>query len=326
MPQADLVLEGGGVKGLATAAAVIRLLECGYRFPRIAGTSVGAMVGALAAAGAGAARLRNCLGRLDLSRIPDRAQPALPLISEGLGLLTRSGAYVGDYFRDWLDHELQALGASTFGDLRCDSDQGTDLPAGQRYKLVVLATDVTHGRLLRLPWDYHLVHRDPDEQSIADAVRMSMSLPLIFEPQRLTDPVTGEESLIVDGAVLSNFAVEIFDRTDGEPARWPTFGVRLLPDLPAGIDDVFPMLGLPLLPPLELLKKVLVTAFVGHDQSHLNRPEVRDRTITINTSEAGITEFDIPEAKRCALIRKGREAVDEFLANRDETTPVPVRG
>jgi NTE family protein len=36
---ADLVLEGGGVKGIALAGAVLRLSEAGYVFPRIAGTS-----------------------------------------------------------------------------------------------------------------------------------------------------------------------------------------------------------------------------------------------------------------------------------------------
>ncbi|MCI2415996.1 patatin-like phospholipase family protein [Saccharopolyspora sp. K220] len=321
MPQADLVLEGGGVKGLGTVAAVIRLLEHGYRFPRIAGTSAGAMVGALAAAGADAARIRNVLGCLDLSRIPDRRRPGLPLISEGLALVTRSGAYAGDYLQDWLDRELRALGAATFGDLRrhdedADGDDATLRP-DQRYKLVVLVTDITHGRLLRLPWDYHLLHLDPDSQSVAEAVRMSMSLPLFFEPQRLTDPVTGEVSLIVDGAVLSNFAVEIFDRADGVRRRWPTFGIRLLPDLPKGIGEVFPGLGLPLPPPFELLKKVLITAVVGHDQTQLSRPEVRDRMITVDTSDVGITEFDISPDSRDTLIRNGRDAVDRFLATRN---------
>ena len=43
MPDADLVLEGGGVKGLGTAGAVMGLLDAGYRFQRVAGTSVGAV-------------------------------------------------------------------------------------------------------------------------------------------------------------------------------------------------------------------------------------------------------------------------------------------
>ncbi|MEV6227780.1 patatin-like phospholipase family protein [Saccharopolyspora shandongensis] len=319
MVQADLVLEGGGVKGIGAVGAVLRLLELGYSFPRIAGTSVGAVVAALAAAGADAGQIRGAMGRLELSRVPDRMSPRLPLISEGLSLLTRNGAYEGDYIRDWLDHELRALGVTTFGDLRRepDGDDG-DLHGDQHYKLVVLATDITHGRLLRLPWDYHLFHREPDEQSVADAVRMSMSIPLYFEPQRLTDPVTGDTSVIVDGAVLSNFAVEIFDRTDGQQPRWPTFGVRILPNLPAGMDQVFPALGLPLPPPFELLKKVVVTAFVGNDQTHLNLPAVRNRTIAIDTSEVGITEFDADPDTVQTLVHHAREAVDTFLANRRE--------
>lgn len=307
------MLEGGGVKGLGTVAAVIRLLERGYTFPRIAGSSVGALVGSLAATGADATALRRSLARLVLSRIPDRC-PALPLLGEGVSLLTASGAYRGDYLHQWLHRELNSLGVHTFADLRrADADDDPALPPDQRYKLVVLATDITHGRLLRLPWDYHLFHLDPDTQPVADAVRMSLSIPLFFTPGRLTDPVTDETSLIVDGGVLSNFAVEIFDRTDGAPPRWPTLGIRLLPDLPEGIDEVFPGLGVPLLPPMDVLKQVMITAFTGHDQTQLERPEVRARTITVDTTGIGITEFDASAEKRRRLLRNGRAAVDGFL-------------
>ena len=39
---ADLVLEGGGVKGIGLAGAVLALDQAGYRFQRVAGTSAGA--------------------------------------------------------------------------------------------------------------------------------------------------------------------------------------------------------------------------------------------------------------------------------------------
>ena len=48
---ADLVLEGGGVKGIALVGAISVLEERGYGFRRVAGTSAGAIVGALVAAG-----------------------------------------------------------------------------------------------------------------------------------------------------------------------------------------------------------------------------------------------------------------------------------
>jgi len=321
MPEADLVLEGGGVKGLGTAGAVMALLDAGYSFPRVAGTSVGALAAAFAAAGVDSAGFRDVLGRLDLRRIPDRRLP-LPLVGESLFLAVRRGAYAGDWIRGWLHRELGELGVRTFGDLRRD-DPGDD-PAlttvDHRYRLVVMATDVTHGRLLRLPWDYARFGLDPDEQLVADAVRMSLSIPFYFEPCSLRHRSTGKAATVVDGGVLSNFAIEIFDRTDGRPARWPTFGVRLLPDLPAGLGDLVPFYGVPMLPSVRLLEQVVATALVGRDQTHLDRPGVRERTMTVDTRGAAITEFGIRDKKRAELIERGAQAARAFLARREGRT------
>jgi NTE family protein len=311
---ADLVLEGGGVKGLGTAGAVMGLLDAGCTFPRVAGTSVGALAAAFAATGIDAAGYRDILGRLDLRRIPDRRVP-LPLIGEGIFLATRRGAYAGDWIREWLLRELDGLGVRTFADLRRD-DPGDDpalLSPEHRYGLVVMATDVTHGRLLRLPWDYPSFGLDPDEQLVADAVRMSLSIPFYFEPCTLRNATSGRDATVVDGGVLSNFPIEIFDRTDGEESRWPTFGVRLLPDLPEGLGDVVPFFGLPMLPAVRLLEQVVATALVGRDQTHLERPGVRERTMTIDTRGTSITEFGIRKRERAALIDRGRETAEEFL-------------
>jgi NTE family protein len=315
---ADLVLEGGGVKGLGTAGAVIGLLEAGWTFPRVAGTSVGALAAAFAAARADSATFADVLGRLDLRRIPDR-RLRLPLIGEGLSLATRRGAYAGEWIREWLRDELKALDVEKFGDLR-RQDTGDD-PAlstpDHHYRLVVMATDVTNGRLLRLPWDYAGFGLDPDEQYVADAVRMSLSIPFYFEPCRLRNPATGKASTIVDGGVLSNFAIEIFDRTDGLKPRWDTFGVRLLPDLPAGLGDLVPFFGQPMLPTVRLLEQVVATALVGRDQTHLERPGVRERTMTVDTSGTAITEFGIGAKERAELIERGRTAARDFLRARE---------
>ena len=47
----DLVMEGGGVKGIALAGAIEVLEERGYRVHRVGGSSAGAIAGALAASG-----------------------------------------------------------------------------------------------------------------------------------------------------------------------------------------------------------------------------------------------------------------------------------
>jgi NTE family protein len=113
--------------------------------------------------------------------------------------------------------------------------------------------------------------------------------------------------------VLSNFAIEIFDRTDDRPSRWPTFGVRLFPDLPAGLGDVVPFFGLPMLPTVRLLEQVVATALVGRDQTHLDRPGVRDRTMTVDTSGTAITEFGIGAREKAELLERGRTAARDFL-------------
>lgn len=321
MPKADLVLEGGGVKGLGLVGAVLRLMREGYTFPRVAGTSAGAIVAAFLAAGVDEEELAGVMDRLDYSRVPDRSPPGIPGLSEGVSLLRAGGAYEGDYIHDFLEKELRAFGVTTFADLRrTDSEADKNLAPYRRYKLVVMATDITRGRLLRLPWDYPLLDLDPDEQRVADAVRASISIPLYFEPVTIRDGRSGEETTLVDGGVLSNFPIEAFDRTDGANPRWPTLGVKVIPDLPAGDAQLLPgipRIALSALPPLRLLEQVIATAIVGNDQTYVERPCVRRRAIQVDTSAVGIVEFDAPEAKRAAVVASGEEAAERFLGSWD---------
>ena len=318
MANADLVLEGGGVKGLGLVGAVLHLMRAGYTFPRVAGTSAGSILAAFLAAGVTADQLAGIMSRLDYARVPDRSAPGVPGLSEGIGLLHRKGAHPGEYVHRFVLEELEKLGVRTFADLRrTDRRADANLAPDQAYKLVVTATDITRGRLLRLPWDYHLLNLDPDDQLVADAVRASISIPLFFKPVPVRDGETGEERTLVDGGVLSNFPIEIFDRTDAATPRWPTLGVKVIPDLPDGNPKLFPGLMLPQLPPLHLLEQVVATAIVGHDQTYLERPCVRRRAIRVDTSAVGIVEFGADQRTREGVIANGERAAREFLAGWD---------
>ena len=147
----------------------------------------------------------------------------------------------------------------------------------------------------------------PDEQKVADAVRASISIPLFFEPVMLKDHT------LVDGGVLSNFPIEIFDRLDAEEPRWPTLGIKVMPDLPVATQELFPDLSLPSLPPLKLLEQVMTTALVGHDQTYLNRPCVSRRTIRVDTRAVGIVDFAVDKARRDKVVASGRQAASAFL-------------
>ena len=116
--------------------------------------------------------------------------------------------------------KLADKGVRTWADLR-DDDPDSSLPLVQRYKLVVVVSDVSRGKELRLPWDCEQELGLPaDDQLVADAVRASASIPFFFRPFHMTaDKSVTEghgEILCTDGGMLSNFPIDIFDRTDGK--------------------------------------------------------------------------------------------------------------
>ncbi|MFZ2174050.1 MAG: patatin-like phospholipase family protein [Rhodococcus sp. (in: high G+C Gram-positive bacteria)] len=317
--QADLVLAGGGVKGIGLVGAVAALLDDGYSVERVSGTSAGSVVGSVVAAGSTkltAEEVRDLVLSLEYDRFRDPGPiESIPVLGTSWALLRGTGLFRGDYAHDWVRSQLANLGVRTFGDLRIGDP---DLREERRYKLVVTVTDVTTGQLVRLPWDYRRVYGlDPDEQPVADAVRASMSIPFYFRPVELTS-TAGVTSTLVDGGLLSNFPIDSLDRTDGKPPRRPTFGITMLPNLPAGNDRVIPQLApLRVLGAPHLLERVITTVLVGRDQAYLNQPWVNARTIRVDSTEVGVLDFDITREETDALYAKGYAAAEEFLSTWD---------
>ncbi|WP_343599860.1 patatin-like phospholipase family protein [Mycobacterium sp.] len=317
--RADLVLSGGGVKGIGLVGAVVALMEAGYQIPRVSGTSAGSIVGAILAAGVdtlSTGQVRDIAMNLPYRKFLD-AEPvgAIPLVGPAWDLASGSGIYKGDFARQWIASELENLGVRTFADLAIDDD---GLLPERRYRLVVTVADVTLGQLVRLPWEYRRIYGlDPDEQLVADAVRASMSIPFFFRTAKLTS-AAGMTSTLVDGGVVSNFPIDSFDRPDGKPPRWPTFGVNVLPNLPQGNDRVIPALGLlrhfggP-----SLLEDLLTTMIVGHDQACLSQPWVNARVIRVDSTDVGFLDFDITTAQKEELFEQGYAAAKTFLSSWD---------
>ena len=98
---ADLVLEGGGVKGIGLVGAYSALTKAGYTFHRIAGTSAGAIVGALIAADMEPERLETVMRTIDYGRFEDEGFiDHLGLVGKGLSVLFEKGIYEGRYLVD----------------------------------------------------------------------------------------------------------------------------------------------------------------------------------------------------------------------------------
>jgi NTE family protein len=308
------VLEGGGAKGIALLGAAARL-ERDYHFERIAGSSVGALVGALLAGGYKGDDLHAALRTFPFAGAQKRTRLArVPLIGRVLALLFSRGIHDTQVVRDWLAVRLAERGVHTFGDLR-RADAGSSLPIERHYRLVVTATDVTSGELLYLPWDYEShFGLDPDMQLVADAVAASIAVPVYYEPRELTDVRTGQTHVLVDGGVLANYPITVFDRTDDEEPRWPTFGMKIIPRLPAHDREMVPFAGRIRLKGVQHLEAVIATMIAGRDQTYLERPCVAMRTIQLDTHEVTIFDVGVDDATKQALFDRGWDQADRFVA------------
>src|ERR671911_1752725 len=315
---ADLVFEGGGVKGIGLAGALATLEEREYRPQNIAGTSAGAITAALLSAGYSADELREIIITLDYRQFQDRAwEDKVPLVERSLSLLLDLGLYEGDRFLEWMRERLEAKGVRTFADL-VHPDFADD--PRFRSRLQVVASDVTKHELLVLPRDATKLGIEPDELEVALAVRMSMSIPVFFEPVRFENPKTGDVHVIVDGGMLSNFPVWLFDCDDGEPPEWPTFGMLLVepkPQIPVGARlPKAKMTGHGPGAVIDYVKALAQTMMEAHDRLYVAQANYA-RTIPIPTLGVGTTEFDLSRERAIALYDSGRWAAEKFLKDWD---------
>ncbi|HEV2059242.1 MAG TPA: patatin-like phospholipase family protein [Solirubrobacteraceae bacterium] len=175
----DLVFEGGGVKGVGLAGAYAALEEEGWEPQCVAGASAGAITAALVAAGYTGAELRDEVLELQFAEFKDKGwDDRIPVIGKEISVLLDFGVYEGHRFLEWMTEKLDRKGVRTFGDLE---PTGSDDPK-RAFRLQVIVSDVTRHEMLVLPRDAEKIGSTPSTLSTAYAVRMSMSIPIFFEP------------------------------------------------------------------------------------------------------------------------------------------------
>lgn len=171
-----LALGGGVARGIAHIGVLSVLEEHAIRPSYIAGTSVGALVGGLYAAGLSGAQLHELARKLKwsmFSSVPvNLTWAALTAITMPLGIFG-------------LDRMIDWIIAALNGDVTFD-----DLPI----PFAAVATDVTSGETI-------VMNTGP----IAPAIRASCSVPGIFTPVRRDD------RLLVDGGASNNLPISVVE-------------------------------------------------------------------------------------------------------------------
>ncbi|MEK5230192.1 patatin-like phospholipase family protein [Lysinibacillus sp. FSL K6-0232] len=288
----DGVFSGGGLKGFALVGAYQVLEAENFRFKRVAGTSAGAILAAFIAAGYSGKEIEIMLEELDIPSLLDPRRTFFPFpFMKWINVYNHLGLYKGKALEKWFFKKLSEKGVYTFGDLPKDS-------------LKLVASDLTNGRMIVLPDDLHKYHIDAENFSVACALRMSCGIPFFFEPVTLKNG--RGESIIVDGGVLSNFPLWIFDDREGRKAR-PILGLKLSrrreEQCPHEIKNG-----------LNLFEALFSTMKDAHDERYISRRHERE-IIFIPVEDYSATQFDLNEETKETLLEIGRNRTIQFLRN-----------
>jgi len=351
----DVVFEGGGAKGSAFAGALTALHAAGHTTRRPIVTSAGAITATLLAVGFTpqemlAAVNEKLNGKPRFSSFMDHPAPSdftqpqrdasdtmhvlenmhvpmfaghtalnllmdTPLYPTLFSIVECGGVYAGVAFLNWLIEKLAAKGIVA-------TDTLATVFAKTQVDLSVVASDTTDMEMLVLN------HRTAPDVPIAWAVRMSMSIPMVWREVVWQDSwglyrnrsKTG--NVIVDGGVLSNFPIRLIDESvpeimgDTDPNGALNLGLLLDETLPVpGIPPVQPPLPVQEMRVVQRLTRLMDTMMGAQDNQ-----EMRDHASEIcrlPVKGYGTTEFDMPDAKLQALIQAGQSALQAHLATRN---------
>jgi NTE family protein len=298
----NAVFEGGGVRGISLVGAVKSAEQADVVFQRLAGTSSGAIVAALLAAGYTSEEMSDIIKQMPFASFLTRSPMFnTKYIGPALRVMIKKGLFSGEALEQWIRRILLKKNISTF----------SDLPPG---KLQIIASDITNGKILILPDGLSQYGLNPDTFEVAKAVRMSTSIPYFFDPVmlRLRGTAARGKSFpdqfvyIVDGGLLSNFPLWLLDgevsRKTGLPI--PTIGFRMVgknKGIPHSIRG-----------PFSMLQAMVETMLSAHDERYIEQDN-SFRTIKIPTLGISNTNFHITKEESMLLYQSGIDAGNKFF-------------
>lgn len=287
----DGVFSGGGVRAIAFIGALKVAEEKGISFKRTAGTSAGAIIAAFVAAGYTSDEIKELLHEIDLREFldPRTISIAFPFM-KWLTLYWKLGLYKGKKLEQWVEEKLADKGVRTFADL----EEGS---------IKIIASDITNGRLIVLPDDLERYGILPERFKIAKAVRMSASIPYFFDPIKIYDS-TGKKNIFVDGGVLSNFPIWLF-QDEKTPQERPVIGFQLQPSQldqrPNNITNA-----------ITLFHGLFDTMMDAHDARHISQAHSAD-IVFIPVQQISMINFALSHQVIDQLTDFGKESTEKFL-------------
>lgn len=307
-PFRNMVFKGGGAKGIAYIGVLETLAHPDYdilkQIERVGGTSAGAMVATMLSM------------RLSIDEIIALMNSLLD-VEEDEGIvadvenLQRFIRKYGWHSSDDIYSELQELiadrcqgnGMATFSDFR----------ANDFLDLYVVANNIsTHSAVI-------FSATTTPNVAVADAVRMSISVPFLFEGLKFDGSSFGSGDYYVDGGLLDNYPIHIFDDPafeKGNPwfiggANWQTLGCYLYTPQDCS-DQHKPIKGM-----IQYIKSLFETVFHAQDAAIENSISYLRRSIMISNCCIDSLDSSIKpnDEKYDDLVQSGKMATQTYLEN-----------
>jgi NTE family protein len=370
--QYDMVFEGGGAKGFVFVGAMEEFEKRGHTHGRLLGTSAGAITACLLAAGYKSGEMlsalkekkdgksvfttfmgdptnvdeksvqqssiRKLLREINVKFIPD---PVEEKIDDGLAdmfankpsfrhlysFIELGGWYSADAFLAWIEGKLNSGKFNdqprNFGSMTLEQFYNAT-----RKDLSLVVSDTTAGEMRVLN------HRTAPNCPVIWAVRMSMSIPLLWQEvkwQRKWGLYRGHTiagNTIVDGGLLSNFPLELFvsDEKEVTDLMGPKTHDNILGFL---IDETLPVAGAPSpnkrtakinlmgLPVVQRINNLFDTLLSAHDKMVID--EFKQLVVHLPAQGYGTTEFDMSDVRRQALVNAGQAAMQQYFSIVEKT-------
>lgn len=288
----DAVFSGGGVKAFAFIGVLDQIEQHQYTVERVAGTSAGAIFASLIAANYQLKDIKRMLDELHLKSLLDA--PLLMRIipfSKWLFLYFQKGIYKGDLLEEWIAQQLAAKSIFTFSDI-------------EPGYLKIVVSDLTLGKLVVIPDDLERIYGiDPATFSVARAVRMSAGFPYFFKPKAILGR-NKQKSMIVDGGLLSNFPLWIFENGNQKSKR-PLIGVKLSSNIEKGETHTISNA-------IDMFTALFSTMKLAHDSRYISKKNEAN-IIFVPVEDVGPINFSIDTKAKEQLILSGQESADLFL-------------
>lgn len=316
----NLVFEGGGILGTAYLGALDYFDELGIlpHIEKVAGTSAGAITACVTCFNTSFNDIKIMASTLDYKKVPQKE--AVPLrstsdsfkndfekmfgdMSSVYRLINNYGWYSTKYFYDWIKHTIalqfdknKKKPPYTFEDFKNNEIHINNKPFKDIY---IIGTDISYKTSAIFSYE------TTPKMEVAEAVRISMSVPLFFEAVKIDEKLrdTTKNYIYADGGIMRNYPINIFDYNG---INYETLGLQFKNKTKYSETKNL----------IDYISNLFNALLKVQEDIYNNDSINQKRSISINTGGISALDFNITAADYKFLYNQGYEATLDYFEDK----------